>query len=152
MTLPHTRWGRARVHLAATCGSMNFMTKATKKAPVKAASVKAATPKKTAASKESKTTASESADKLGKTGLVEQMSTQTDLNQIQAASVVDAVIGVVVEALKSGKAVGLPGLGTLSVRATAARQGVRPGTSEKIQIAAGKKIAYKVAIDLKKSL
>ena len=131
---------------------MNFMTKATKKAPVKAASVKAATPKKTAASKESKTTASESADKLGKTGLVEQMSTQTDLNQIQAASVVDAVIGVVVEALKSGKAVGLPGLGTLSVRATAARQGVRPGTSEKIQIAAGKKIAYKVAIDLKKSL
>lgn len=131
---------------------MNFMTKATKKAPVKAASVKAATPKKTAASKESKTTASESADKLGKTGLVEQMSTQTDLNQIQAASVVDAVIGVVVEALKSGKAVGLPGLGTLSVRATAARQGVRPGTSEKIQIAAGKKVAYKVAIDLKKSL
>ena len=62
------------------------------------------------------------------------------------------MIEVVVEALKSGKAVGLPGLGTLSVRATAARQGVRPGTSEKITIAAGKKVGYKVALDLKKSL
>lgn len=62
------------------------------------------------------------------------------------------MIEVITEALKNGKAVGRPGLGTLSVRLTAARQGVRPGTSEKIQIAAGKKVAYKVAIDLEKSL
>ena len=46
---------------------------------------------------------------------------------------------------------GLPGLGTLSVRATAARQGVRPGTREEITIAAGKKVRYKVALDPKKS-
>jgi len=37
-------------------------------------------------------------------------------------------------------------------RATAARQGVRPSTAEKIQIPAGKKVGYKAAADLKKAL
>ena len=43
------------------------------------------------------------------------------------------------------------GLGTLSVKATA-RTGVRPGTSRKIQIPAGKKVAFKVASTLKDNL
>lgn len=47
---------------------------------------------------------------------------------------------------------GLPGLGTLSVRATAAQNGVKPGTSEKIQIPADKKVAFKVASALKDTL
>ena len=43
------------------------------------------------------------------------------------------------------------GLGTLSVKATA-RTGVRPGTSRKIQIPAGKKVPLKVASTLKDNL
>lgn len=126
------------------------MTKATKKTPAKATPAKAATPKATKTPKAD--AASEGADKIGKTGLVDQLTAQTTLNRTEAASVVEAVLDVVVEALKAGKSVGLPGLGTLSVRATAARQGVRPGTAEKIQIPAGKKVGFKVAVDLKKAL
>jgi nucleoid DNA-binding protein len=68
------------------------------------------------------------------------------------AAVFDAVPKAVAEASTSGKSVGLPGIGIFSVKATAARQGVRPGTSEKVQIPAGQKVSYKVALDLKKSL
>ena len=48
--------------------------------------------------------------------------------------------------------VAIESVGTLTVKATAARQGVRPGTSERIQIPAGKKVSFKVASDLKKNL
>lgn len=47
---------------------------------------------------------------------------------------------------------GLPGLGTLSVRDTAACTGVWSGTSQRIQIPAGKKIDFKVANTLKGAL
>jgi DNA-binding protein HU-beta len=114
---------------------MQSMTKATKK-PAKAPA---------------KATPAETAENLGKTQLVDRMTTDS-LSKKDAAAVFDAVIEVLTEALKTGKSVGLPGLGTFSVKATAARQGVKPGTSEKIQIPAGKKVAYKIALDLKKSL
>jgi len=123
------------------------MTKATKKAPAKATPAKAAAPKAAKAE-----TAPEGTDKLGKTGLIDHLAAQTTLTRAEATSAIDAVLEVVIEALKAGKTVGLPGLGTLNVRATAARQGVRPGTAEKIQIPAGKKVGYKVALDLKKAL
>jgi len=122
---------------------MKDMTKATKKAPA----AKATPAKATKAE-----AASEAMEKLGKTGLVDQLTAQTILTRAEAGSVVDAVLEVVIEALRAGKTVGLPGLGTLNVRATAARQGVRPGTAEKIQIPAGKKISFKIAADLKKAL
>ena len=103
---------------------------------------RATAPKKAVVPKTAAAAAGEGADKLCEAGPVEQIGTRTILSRTQAASVV---------ALKSGKTVGLPGLGTLSVRATAARQGVRPGTREEITIAAGKKVRYKVALDPKKS-
>ena len=112
------------------CGTMSGMTKSTKK-PVAAVET--------------------APEKLGKTQLVEQMTSQ-GLSRKDAGMVFDAVLEVVVDALRSGKSVGLPGLGTFAVKTTAARQGVKPGTAEKIQIPAGKKVAYKVALDLKKAL
>ena len=90
--------------------------------------------------------------KVAKTQLVEQVADKTGLTKKQSEEAVSAMLGVVVDAIRSGKSVGLPGLGTLSVKATAARTGVRPGTSEKIQIPAGKKVAFKVASTLKGSL
>lgn len=113
------------------------MTKTTK-APAKAAATKAPV--------------EETTQKLGKAQLVDLMIENTGLGKKETGAVFDAVLEVIADAIKAGKTVGLPGLGTFSVKATAARTGVRPGTSEKIQIAAGKKVAYKVALDLKKSL
>ncbi|GGK40870.1 hypothetical protein GCM10008955_38320 [Deinococcus malanensis] len=118
------------------------MTKKSAKAPAtKAApkSVKAAAPKSASV-------------KFGKTALVDTVADQTGLTRAQAGQAVDVFLESVLEAVRSGKSVGLPGLGTMSVKETAARTGVRPGTSEKIQIPAGKKLAFKAATTLKGTL
>ena len=91
-------------------------------------------------------------NKIAKTQLVEMVADKSSLNKKQAGEAVATVLDSIVASLRSGKSVGLPGLGTLSVKATAARTGVRPGTSQKIQIPAGKKVAFKVASTLKGNL
>ena len=73
-------------------------------------------------------------------------------NKKQAGDAVNATMECIVTALREGKSVGLPGLGTLSVAQTAERQGVRPGTSERITIPAGRKVRFKVASTLKGNL
>ncbi|ULH14218.1 HU family DNA-binding protein (plasmid) [Deinococcus sp. KNUC1210] len=118
----------------------------TKKSPAKTAA-KPAAAKPAAPVAEATTT-----EKLGKTQLIDLVATQTSLTKKEAGAAVDAALEAIVEALRGGKSVGLPGVGTFSVKATAARQGVRPGTSEKIQIPAGKKVSYKVASTLKADL
>ncbi|CAM3283986.1 HU family DNA-binding protein [Deinococcus deserti] len=72
--------------------------------------------------------------------------------RVQSQQAVDVFLESVLEAVRTGKSVGLAGLGTLSIRETAARTGVRPGTSERIQIPAGKKVAFKVATTLQGTL
>ncbi|WP_341462968.1 HU family DNA-binding protein [Deinococcus wulumuqiensis] len=90
--------------------------------------------------------------KITKTALVEQLAQDTGLSKKDADKAVGSLVKLMAGHLRSGAAVGIPGLGTFSVKATAARTGVKPGTSEKIQIPAGKKVSFKVADDLKKSL
>jgi len=132
------------------------MTKSSKKpaaaAPAKIAATKPAT--KTATKAPAKAAAAQPtvSIKIGKTELTDLISTSASLSKKDAGAALNAALNAVAEALKAGQTVGLPGVGTLSVKATAARQGVRPGTSEKIQIPAGKKVSFKVAADLKKSL
>ncbi|MFC4426998.1 HU family DNA-binding protein [Deinococcus navajonensis] len=90
--------------------------------------------------------------KIAKTQLIEIVADRTSLNKKQAGDAVATVLDCVVGALREGRSVGLPGLGTLSVAQTAARQGVRPGTSQKITIPEGKKVRFKVASTLKGNL
>ncbi|EYB69508.1 histone-like protein DNA-binding protein [Deinococcus phoenicis] len=90
--------------------------------------------------------------KIAKTQIIEQVAERTGLSRKQAGEAVATLLNAVTQALREGKSVGLPGLGTLSVTPTAARTGVRPGTSERIQIPAGKKIRFKLATPLKGSL
>lgn len=97
-------------------------------------------------------TQTDAGNKVTKTHLVEEIAAQTGLSKKQAGEAFEATLRSVLAALHGGKSVGLPGLGTLSVKATAARTGVKPGTSEKIQIPAGKKVAFKVASTLKGNL
>ena len=120
-------------------------TKPAAKAPAKAAP-------KAAAKAAPKAAASDKSEKIAKTQISDMVADKTSLNKKQAGEAVASMLDVVVDALKGGKSVGLPGLGTFSVAKTAARQGVRPGTSEKITIPAGKKVRFKVASTLKTGL
>ncbi|PTA66552.1 HU family DNA-binding protein [Deinococcus arcticus] len=121
------------------------MTKKTTKAPAKKTAAKAApapAPKAPAAE----------STKVARTQLVQLVADKTGLTRKQSEEAVGAMLDVIVTAIKGGQSVGLPGLGTLSVKETAARTGVRPGTTEKIQIPAGKKVSFKVASTLKGNL
>ncbi|WP_216322839.1 HU family DNA-binding protein [Deinococcus aestuarii] len=126
------------------------MTKKAAKAPAK----KTAAKQQAAEAEPTPQTPAESSagGKIAKTQLVEQVAQQSGLTKKQAGQAVDAAMEVIVDAIKQGQSVGLPGLGTLSVKATAARTGVRPGTSDRIQIPAGRKVAFKVANTLKGAL
>ena len=97
-------------------------------------------------------TKNDDSNKIAKTRLAEVVAEKTGLPKHKAKDAVDAVIDAAIAALRSGKSVGLPGLGTLSVKATSARTGVRPGTTEKISIPAGKKVSFKAASTLKDTL
>ncbi|MBZ9714846.1 HU family DNA-binding protein [Deinococcus multiflagellatus] len=90
--------------------------------------------------------------KIAKTQIIDMVAERTSLNKKQAGDAVATMLDCVVSALRSGQSVGLPGLGTLSVAQTAERSGVRPGTSERITIPAGKKVRFKVATTLKGGL
>ena len=125
---------------------LHTMTK--KSTSTKATATKKAAPKAPATKK----TAATDTSKVAKTQLVDMVADKTGLTKKQSEEAVSTMLECVVTALQSGKSVGLPGLGTLSVKETAARTGVRPGTSEKIQIPAGKKVAFKVASTLKGNL
>jgi len=112
--------------------------------------------------KTSKKTAAESAtavapspaklEKIGKAELIDLMAHKASMSKKNAEEVFGAALEVIVDTLKGGGKIGLPGFGTLEVRQTQARGGVRPGTSERIEIPAGKKVAFKLASDLKSGL
>ncbi len=90
--------------------------------------------------------------KLTKAQLIEQVGAQASLTKVHSAGVVNTMLELLVEALTQGKTTSLPELGTFSVKETAARTGRNPHTGESMQIAAGRKVAFKVAPALKKSL
>lgn len=92
------------------------------------------------------------AEKIAKTQLIDIVASKTKLSKKDAGEAISIVLDTIVESLQQGKSVGLPGLGTLSVTSTKERQGVRPGTKERITIPAGKKIRFKVATTLKDDL
>ncbi|SMB88751.1 HU family DNA-binding protein [Deinococcus hopiensis] len=90
--------------------------------------------------------------KVAKTQIIDLVAGRTSLSRKQSGEAVAAVLDSIGQALREGRSVGIPGLGTFSVTQTAARTGVRPGTSERIQIPAGRKIRFKVATTLRGEL
>ena len=109
-------------------------------------------PSKTAAKAAPAPAATPKLEKIAKAELVDLIAQKTELTKKRAGDALDATLEAILETLKGGGKVGLPGFGTLEVRETQARTGVRPGTSEKIEIPAGKKLAFKIASDFKADL
>jgi DNA-binding protein HU-beta len=91
-------------------------------------------------------------NKIRRIHIVDIISKTTSNSKEDSATLFDATLEVIAQALKQGTVVGLPGIGTLTVKATATRPGVNPNTSEKIQLPAHKRVTYKIAKDLKAAL
>jgi len=70
----------------------------------------------------------------------------------QADAIVADVFEIVVGHLKSGERVRIGGFGILEVKDRPARMGRNPATGEAAQIAASRKVAFRVAKDLKSQI
>ena len=92
-------------------------------------------------------------EKAGKASLVAAITAELGGQHSQKLvnEMFDAFTSCLLTAAKAGGA-SVPGLGTFSVKVTAARVGVKPGTTEKINIPAGKKLAFKASSTLKGTL
>jgi len=72
---------------------------------------------------------------MNKSELVDAVADAADLSKADSARALDAVIGAISDALKSGDQVSVVGFGTFLVRQRAARTGRNPQTGAEIQIA-----------------
>ena len=89
---------------------------------------------------------------MTKTQLVEKLAESADLSKQQANVVLEALVEIVVSAVKTGDPVKIPGLGTFKKRETKARTGRNPQTGEEIQIPARTKAAVTVAKSFKEAV
>lgn len=117
---------------------------AKKKAPAKKkAAAKKAPAKKKAAAKKALP------DTLTLKHLAAELAEKYDIPKKQSEEFLNSFIDQMGGYLKKGKKLRIPGLGIMQVRKRAARWGRNPATGERIRIKASKKVAFRVAKDLK---
>ena len=121
---------------------------AAKKAPAKKTAAKKAPAKKTAAKKTAaKKTAASAVVTLRH--IAADLAESHEIPKKQAEEILSDFIGTIGQNLKKGKKVRIVGLGVMEVRKRPARMGRNPATGETIRIKASKKVAFRVAKDLK---
>lgn len=81
-----------------------------------------------------------------------ELAEKNDMTKKQTNEVMDDFVALVTKNLKKGVRIRLNGLGILQVRKRAARMGRNPATGEAIKIKASKKVAFRVAKDLKEAV
>jgi len=84
--------------------------------------------------------------------LVAELAELHDMPKKAVGEIFDNFVDITVKNLKKGNKVRLTGLGILQVRKRAARMGRNPQTGEPIKIKASKKVAFRVAKDLKEAV
>jgi DNA-binding protein HU-beta len=86
---------------------------------------------------------------ISKADLIKELAEQNNIGQKDVKTVVDGMLSSISNHLKQGHKVQLTGFGTFEVRERSARTGVKPGTTEKIEIPASKLPAFKAGKSLK---
>lgn len=89
---------------------------------------------------------------MNKTQLVEVIAQKTGLKKKDVDAAVSALVDSTVAALAEGDKVQISGLGTLAVKAKAARTGRNPKTQAVIRIPASKTATFTVSKTLKETL
>lgn len=89
------------------------------------------------------------AEKITKASFISLLADKFETSKADSAALLDGFIEELTAQLRQGKSVGLPGLGTFSVKDRAARTGRNPNTGESMQIAASKAPHFKAGKELK---
>jgi len=79
----------------------------------------------------------------------EEMAERHDFPKKQANALLNAMVEAITKHLKNGDRIRMTGLGILEVKDRPARQARNPATGETIQVAASKKVAFRVSKELK---
>lgn len=124
---------------------------AVKKAPAKKAAAKKAAPKK-AAPKKAPYKSSATGAIVTLKQIAADLANKHDVPKKTAEAMLSDMVGETARHVKRGAKVRIPGLGILMVKKTKARMGRNPATGETIKIAAKKKVAFRVAKDLKEAV
>ena len=86
---------------------------------------------------------------MNKNDLIASVASDAGLSKTDASSAVEAMLGSISGALKSGDEVRIVGFGTFSVSQRAASQGRNPRTGQSISIPASKTPKFKAGKQLK---
>ena len=89
---------------------------------------------------------------ISKADLVKELAEKTGVSQKDTKTLIDGLFESVSSHLKQGDKIQLTGFGTFEVRERSARTGVKPGTTEKIEIPASKYPAFKAGKTLKEEI
>ena len=81
-----------------------------------------------------------------------EMAEAHGLTKKQTQELFDDMAVRITKRLKNGERIRMNGLGTLEVRKRLARMGRNPATGEAIKIKASKKVAFRVAKELKETV
>lgn len=84
--------------------------------------------------------------------LIDHVATEAGVDKKAAKKAITAFVEGILDAVKKGEEVMLPGFGKFSMRETPARQGRNPATGEAIEIAAGRRLAFMPAKAIRESL
>jgi DNA-binding protein HU-beta len=86
---------------------------------------------------------------ISKADLVKELAEKTGMGQKDVKTLVEGMLESVSSHLKQGDKVQLTGFGPFEVRERKARTGVKPGTTERVEIPASKVPAFKAGKSLK---
>ena len=89
---------------------------------------------------------------MTKSDFVDQVASASGLSKKDAGSAVEAVLGTIENALKSGDEVSFTGFGKFHVAQRGAREGRNPRTGESMTIAASKVPRFTAGSGLKKAV
>ena len=89
---------------------------------------------------------------MTKQQLIEKVSAKTELGKAEVEVVVDSVLELIAEALRSNERVDLRGFGSFVVKERKERQGRNPRTGETITIAAKRDASFKPSKELTEKL
>ncbi|WP_051596237.1 HU family DNA-binding protein [Hyphomonas adhaerens] len=84
--------------------------------------------------------------------LAAELAEAHGMTKKQTEAVLGDLVSMTTKRLKKGEKVRFTGLGTMEVRKRPARMGRNPATGEAIKIKASKKVAFRVAKELKESV
>jgi DNA-binding protein HU-beta len=89
---------------------------------------------------------------VNKSQLVSQVADELRTSRLGAARLVDAVLEGILTGLREERSVTIAGFGTFEVKDRKARVGRNPHTGEPIQIAAGKRVGFRMGKTLRESV